>query len=73
MTDVKITFDSIKKVVEEKYTGDPMEIAALNGDITSIAEMLESAGGNGDDAGAIMQLIRSGMSSEEALMSIKKE
>ena len=68
MEDVKIDFENIKKVViSEKYTGTKMEIAALNGDLAGVAKLMK----NGDNAGAVMQLIRSGMSEKEALMSVK--
>jgi len=70
----KINFETIKKIVlDEKYTGNEMEVQALGGNVEGVAKILESMGMNGDDAGTVIQLIKSGMSSEEAVMSIKKE
>ncbi len=69
----KITFETIKKVMAEQYAGNPMEIAALNGDTPGVAKMLKESGKNPDHAGTIVELIRAGMSSDEALNSIKKD
>lgn len=65
-------FKTIKKVVSEKYSETEMEIAALGGDVEGVSEMMKAKGLDGDKASNVVQLIRSGMSEEEALADINK-
>jgi len=67
----KVNFETIKMVMAEQYSGNEMEVAALGSDIEGVARMLKEAGKNPDDAGTIVQLIKSGMSSEDAINSLK--
>lgn len=67
-----VNFEFIQKVLNEKYTGTVLEKSAFCGDIMGVAEQLQTLGYDRGKAGTVMELIRSGLSQEEALLNIKK-
>lgn len=65
-------FKQIKdSVLNETYINSDMEVAALNGDTPTVAKMLSDRGMNSDDAGTVVELIRTGFSEEQALKMVK--
>ena len=72
MTDFKVNYQTIKDVMSEKYSQTTIEIYALGGNVEGVAKILKERGENPDNAGVIVDLIRSGFSEEEALNNVKQ-
>ena len=73
MTDFKVNYQTIKDVMSEKYSQTTIEIYALGGNVEGVAKILKERGENPDNAGVIVDLIRSGFSEEEALNNVKQK
>lgn len=65
-------FKQIKDaVLNETYINSDMEIAGLNGDVQTVADMLSKRGLNPGDGGTVVELIQAGFSEEQALKMVK--